>query len=264
MAGSIIRQCEWCGSEIRLYPSDLYKKRFCSRRCRALNQASKLRKRIPVKCDSCGVLLERQPAKVMEHNFCNVKCMGQYYSKKGTKEFKCDYCGHVFLKNPYKVKRQNHKFCSDNCRNKWISENKRVRIKIECANCGEEIERFPYELKKGNNLFCNKDCRASYLTKTMNGENNHNWRGGHDDYRGDNWLTQRRKALERDGYKCSKCGKDGTIVKLMVHHKIPFRYFDDYKKANRLNNLITLCNSCHSYEESHYWETVPEELRHLL
>ena len=188
---------------------------------------------------------------------------GNITAKKGTREFKCDYCGHTFLKNPYKVKRQQHKFCSDSCRNKWIAENKRERVKVDCANCAKEIERFPFELKKGNNLFCSKECRSEYMSKKMSGENNHNWRGGHEDYRGENWLTQRRKALERDGYKCTKCGIDGTKAKLMVHHKIPFRFFGDYKKANRLNNLIILCNSCHSYEESHYWETVPKELKHL-
>jgi predicted HNH restriction endonuclease len=35
---------------------------------------------------------------------------------------------------------------------------------------------------------------------------------------------------------------------LDVHHIIPFRKFgiDRYREANKISNLISLCNSCHS------------------
>ena len=45
------------------------------------------------------------------------------------------------------------------------------------------------------------------------------------------------KIKKRDGYKCAECG--GTD-KLLIHHI-------DYDKSNsEMDNLITLCRSCHT------------------
>lgn len=73
---------------------------------------------------------------------------------------------------------------------------------------------------------------------------------------GDNWEEQRQKAMERDGEKCVRCGisrekhKEQTGFDLHVHHRIPRKRFyndpdKDIEEANRLQNLITLCSSCH-------------------
>jgi len=72
---------------------------------------------------------------------------------------------------------------------------------------------------------------------------------------GPNWQAQRQKALSRDGYRCQICGaeQDG----LHVHHKRPFRQFnytphenENYKEANQVENLVTLCPSCHRRAEA--------------
>ncbi|MBV7509484.1 HNH endonuclease [Bacillus sp. sid0103] len=127
------------------------------------------------------------------------------------------------------------------------------------------MERFPFELDRSKHLYCSKDCLANDLKERMVGEKNHNWRGGHEDYRGENWNEQRLKALDRDGYLCQECGQNNLITKLAVHHKIPYRFYDgNYIRANDLKNLITLCNSCHSSQESHYWLEVPLRFRHLI
>ncbi|MCA9925321.1 MAG: DUF1998 domain-containing protein, partial [Anaerolineales bacterium] len=76
---------------------------------------------------------------------------------------------------------------------------------------------------------------------------------------GPNWQQQRKLVLERDNYRCRTCGalgKDGS-VSLHVHHIRPFREFgyvpglnDNYKEANRIDNLVTLCPSCHRRAET--------------
>lgn len=84
------------------------------------------------------------------------------------------------------------------------------------------------------------------------GELHHRWKGGRDPYYGENWRTQRRKAIERDGRKCVLCGvaesehqsKYGSS--LDVHHQEPLRTFDDPAKANEVENLMTLCRGCHN------------------
>ncbi len=71
---------------------------------------------------------------------------------------------------------------------------------------------------------------------------------------GPNWAAQRRKALERDDFRCQVCGASGGD--LHVHHIRPFRDFDyvrgeneNYRYANEIDNLVTLCPSCHQRAE---------------
>ena len=63
---------------------------------------------------------------------------------------------------------------------------------------------------------------------------------------GPNWLTQRDRARARDDYRCQNCGIPEGIH---VHHKVPFRAFDSYERANHLTNLVTLCPRCHGRVE---------------
>jgi len=70
---------------------------------------------------------------------------------------------------------------------------------------------------------------------------------------GPNWASQRRAARERDGHKCVICGTPETPGhEHHVHHRKPFRTFgyvrgenDHYLRANELDNLMTVCPSCH-------------------
>lgn len=71
---------------------------------------------------------------------------------------------------------------------------------------------------------------------------------------GPNWAAQREKALERDARRCRTCGADGPL--LHVHHIRPFREFgyvsgenENYRPANQVENLITLCPRCHQRAE---------------
>jgi DEAD/DEAH box helicase domain-containing protein len=73
---------------------------------------------------------------------------------------------------------------------------------------------------------------------------------------GPNWQTQRRLALERDQGRCRNCGATGPAM-LHVHHIRPFREFgyfrgqnENYIKANKIDNLVTLCASCHRLAET--------------
>ena len=72
---------------------------------------------------------------------------------------------------------------------------------------------------------------------------------------GPNWLAQRDAARERDGHQCRQCGATARSGnRLDVHHITPFRAFayapgenQNYLLANRLENLITLCATCHRH-----------------
>lgn len=74
---------------------------------------------------------------------------------------------------------------------------------------------------------------------------------------GPNWRNQRQLALERDEYRCRTCGSEARPGQgLHVHHLRPFREYgyvpdrnEAYLLANDLDNLITLCPSCHRRAE---------------
>jgi DEAD/DEAH box helicase domain-containing protein len=74
------------------------------------------------------------------------------------------------------------------------------------------------------------------------------WQGQINDY-GPDWGTIRERILERDSFTCKVCGNKGKTISLHVHHKIPFKSFENIDLANSLDNLITLCPECHKLAE---------------
>jgi DEAD/DEAH box helicase domain-containing protein len=74
------------------------------------------------------------------------------------------------------------------------------------------------------------------------------WHDGSNDY-GPGWNTLREKVIRRDGNRCQVCGSGGAIQPLHVHHIQPFRSFTNREAANLLQNLITLCPTCHRQAE---------------
>ncbi len=71
---------------------------------------------------------------------------------------------------------------------------------------------------------------------------------------GPDWPKIRDRVRERDQFRCQICGTPETDRQHDVHHKIPFRAFvrdgtPDPSQANRLENLSTLCRTCHQKVE---------------
>jgi len=75
----------------------------------------------------------------------------------------------------------------------------------------------------------------------VTGEENPAWKENtpsHRFYQRKRWKQARQKALERDGYECTKCGSKDD---LLVHHIEPLPDGAEFD----LENLSTLCISCH-------------------
>jgi DEAD/DEAH box helicase domain-containing protein len=83
------------------------------------------------------------------------------------------------------------------------------------------------------------------------------WYDSVNDY-GPNWAAVRKQVRARDHYRCTQCGaKELTGQEHDVHHLIPFRSFgyvrganENYLLANRLENLVLVCRSCHQRLET--------------
>jgi DEAD/DEAH box helicase domain-containing protein len=66
---------------------------------------------------------------------------------------------------------------------------------------------------------------------------------------GPDWPRIRLAVRTRDGFRCQICGAPESGREHDVHHKIPFKAFPSSLEANRPDNLITLCPSCHRKAE---------------
>ena len=75
------------------------------------------------------------------------------------------------------------------------------------------------------------------------------WRNDPNDY-GPEWPRLREQIRARDGYRCRICGAPEGQRAHEVHHIVPFRLFADPREANRPENLITLCPTCHRRAET--------------
>lgn len=61
--------------------------------------------------------------------------------------------------------------------------------------------------------------------------------------------ARRRSILERDGYRCRGCGREGNERSLHVHHIKPERAFAPGEYKHHVENLVTHCPSCHGKAE---------------
>lgn len=64
-------------------------------------------------------------------------------------------------------------------------------------------------------------------------------------YKSKSWLTTRQLVLMRDNYLCQFCLREKVIRYAdCVHHIVEIK--DDRSKRLDLNNLISLCYTCHN------------------
>jgi 5-methylcytosine-specific restriction endonuclease McrA len=65
------------------------------------------------------------------------------------------------------------------------------------------------------------------------------------------WKLQAALIRERDDFTCQDCSLRRIKPVLPVHHLIPRRHFrGNWEAANDAQNLITLCEACHSSREA--------------
>ena len=155
----------------------------------------------------------------------------------------CIFCG------KYHNKPNKRKYCSKEC---CVKHRQSLVNKNHCEYCGNPID--PKRSMK-HRKYCSQKCSGAAFAASgiFSGPNHPNWKGGVSYDRGPNWRKQSSLARKRDRYTCQICGKQKPIKPFFhVHHIIPFREFgiERYKEANELDNLITLCVSCHMKVES--------------
>lgn len=176
--------------------------------------------------------------------FCSWDCQ-RTYRKAKIVMMVCQVCGKEFYAKPYRINnltRTTSVTCSYQCKNIALGWGSQI---LNCDWCGKEFNRRNALINEHN--FCSRKCVGQWQSVYRTGENSPSWCGGYEPYYGPNWMRQRRKARHRDNKTCQHCNlsEQDADHTLEVHHLKPFRLCQDYKEANKLANLITLCRDCH-------------------
>lgn len=203
---------------------------------------------IEVQCIECDSTTRVFPSRAEEHDhhYCSIECQKRHKSEKITRE--CANCGIEMTKKPSRFDDRENHFCSYSCQGQFTKNERREEY--DCDWCGTTITVQKSRLERRKRHYCGRGCYRKWLSHNRTGDD-HPQYNGHEDYYGENWHRQRRKALERDNHECQNCGMSNTESKkkfgkaLNVHHKTPRREYDDLQMANRLSNLITYCPPCH-------------------
>lgn len=125
-----------------------------------------------------------------------------------------------------------------------------------CAGCRKVLSVPGWYAKVVELHFCDEKCRREWVDLQPDFKPK---LGQHSRRRGANWDIQAKQARERDAFACQVCGvtEEELGRQLDVHHKIPYRSFKSNVEANRLENLVSVCSSCHSKLEAQLRRELP-------
>jgi 5-methylcytosine-specific restriction endonuclease McrA len=132
---------------------------------------------------------------------------------------------------------------------------------VRCRACGRRFRTPRWYAKRGVRLhFCSRECRVTWEDEQDHADAPYRLQlPGRPEYRGGNWEVQAGKARERDGYLCRVCGITEEEIgrQLDVHHWMPARTFGSPADANNLENLVSVCPTCHKRLEDEGRSALP-------
>ena len=281
--------CDQCGEKETLPESLAERKRFCSRDCYDTWQRTNGENegedhhnwsREEIVCEQCGERALVKQSLAGDRRFCSKECCTEWQREKGyisgenhpawkggDVEVGCANCGSTKTVKRAEVEHHDRHFCTPECQAKWQSKNWNGEsspsynsVTVSCTNCGADKNTPQSRVKRNEHHFCDTACRNEWLGIHMSGEDNPNWEGGGPWHYGPNWYEKSRKRRVRDQARCQMCGmtesehQSDRGRKLTVHHIRPAREFReggefDHESANRLSNLMTVCDYCHPRAE---------------
>lgn len=205
---------------MRAYPTGVRRARYCPR-CDHNHYGGEHAIRTKV-CRQCGK--EWEP-KDWRSNLCSYAC-SQASRKAPAPTKTCERCGATFAKDPVWsfAHWEKRRYCSDAC--KRAGPHKPPKT---CALCGGT---FRGKNGRRDQPYCSQECywislRTERYPVAREGRRRHNFT-----------HRQRRLILERDDYRCVRCG---ATEGLECDHVLPIWNGG----TNAIDNGQTLCVPCH-------------------
>lgn len=214
-------------------------------------------------CKGCGVDFYDPKARQAYCGDCDPNAGTHNGNWKGAKaQTTCERCGDEFEYYPSDKKgvycpkcvREADEFLGEH----YAEVHDIERIERACDYCECEMVVLASERQYGAGRFCSRECLADWMSENRSGKDHHQWLEGSRSYTG-KWWSVRREVLQRDDYRCQYCGKESDEIGRNpdVHHIVPLKTFDDPQDAHTLDNLISLCPTCHRNAEYGNIEITP-------
>lgn len=213
--------------------------KFCSKRC----AGNALIVRVTVACVICGASISRTPSKLRHAKSgkytCSIPCRAKAHSS--------GLVPHIHTK-PMRPCTPEQKE-AQRARGRAFLGTKRVFYWTDCMQCGKRFndEKRRRQRNKSGLKFCSLPCCNNY----RKGPNNPRWVGGRVPYYGPDWNGVRYRCRVRDGHQCVRCKKPKGEREHDVHHLKPVNIFENANDANTMDNVVTLCSTCHRFTEDY-------------
>lgn len=179
---------------------------------------------------------------------------GEYYiidnkrvNKKLCFETICSSCGNKLIKISYYTKNSKHYFCNPRCcydfkikfnlyprtgKHYVVSEETKIKISKSMKGTKNSVGRIH-----------SLETRLK-MSKAKRGEKSPLWLGGNENIQGYTPIFSkqiRERVRVRDNFHCQLC----KIPELELNKRLDIHHIDFDKKNCNMDNLISLCRSCH-------------------
>jgi 5-methylcytosine-specific restriction endonuclease McrA len=243
----IVRQLGYSGSPLSLDEWSKLRRTIVS----TLGEAGENAARLPpvmLSCEMCGKTFMRGAAEVKKHQrrgltefYCSEPCACRGHNFKRFGERLCMRCGSPAMRSGSSgTPRLGRLFCSQECMKAVQAEESEIRARSRMKPCEQcQVMFAPWNT---GTRFCSMLCKNAAHSEAMRKRDNPNWHGGVDQrrYSGTNQKSLREArilVLQRDDHQCLLCKAES---RLQVHH------LNEVNIDNRIENLATVCKSCHS------------------
>lgn len=167
----------------------------------------------------------------------------------------------LVCEDPFEYKRESKLYCSKKCRNraemdKLIEKRLHTQASVKKKRCEYCDAKFQPNKMTPDQPYCSAKCRVTVYRRD-NREKINQWKResnqrnkAHKNAHDSELHNQKRFGglkyivLERDKNKCVDCGEE-NLKQIIIHHK------DFTKDNNIMENLETLCRSCHIKKHTH-------------
>jgi len=195
-----------------------------------------------VECLDCGIRFERQK-RVYKKCGSPDLCRSCNRKKNNRENTKCNYCNSPCDKNASHCMPCSFVF-RDRARVAYDIESRLPYTPIKyCPDCGVLLKRNMSER-----------CASCHNIQQDQGKSRERTKFNASRA----WGLVRTEAFERDDYRCRICMIRGSQV-LHAHHLLSYTHFPDHRL--NINNLVTLCESCH--RDVHFGDDIGLKLQYI-